>query len=458
MSALENQTTITAEEFVRVHSLLRSVLEKTLGGPPPVPACVNPVLKAGSSSAAAKPLSEPVQRWLEMLNLSVDVHQLRVSIQKLKPDEPTIQSLIRFLVTKKQHFQSDREKLDWLVTHLFSLGKEHGERPSGWFTAEMEEILQSFTFPPLSAHAEELLAEFPALLDELAYFQKFSQITDSRILGRGRDLKRQFKEEFFHPAVLAAIVNYNLLLGKKMLDLLQGTVRNILESAPEAELPDTQEAIQDDYQTISGFFHQITELDRKAEQSREKKEKGRAPAPSEALPAGGVAGEPEKSARSVEEQLLELGIDPSRQAERHRNRIREIARRLSANPGVTSLAFAAGTVPLSEWEMRALLSESPPIEQSFRADFGRGIANAIGLIAGIEEELPGYFETKGVEHLWKRHCDALIYLLYEGRRHVEVLKGLAQHSEKRGLLEKTKQLLSTADKLEGQLARVSALF
>jgi len=76
----------------------------------------------------------------------------------------------------------------------------------------------------------------------------------------------------------------------------------------------------------------------------------------------------------------------------------------------------------------------------------------------MDEELPAYFETKGAEHLWKRHCDALLYLLYEGRRQLEVLGELARSSEKRGLPDKSKQLLSTAEKLEGYLGRVAGLF
>ena len=86
------------------------------------------------------------------------------------------------------------------------------------------------------------------------------------------------------------------------------------------------------------------------------------------------------------------------------------------------------------------------------------MTTTIGILSRIEEELPSYFETKGAEHIWKRHCDALVYLLYEGRRQLELLKKLSDDSGKRGLQEKSKQLFSTAEKLESYLNRLSTLF
>jgi len=49
-------------------------------------------------------------------------------------------------------------------------------------------------------------------------------------------------------------------------------------------------------------------------------------------------------------------------------------------------------------------------------------------------------------------------LLYEGRRQLEILKKLSADSDKRGLAEKSKQLLATAEKLDSCVKRVAALF
>ena len=84
--------------------------------------------------------------------------------------------------------------------------------------------------------------------------------------------------------------------------------------------------------------------------------------------------------------------------------------------------------------------------------------HAIAIISRIYEEIPLYQEKKGTEYLWKKHYDALVYLLYEGRSHRETMLRLAVLSQQRGLLEKAKQLQLTAQKLDTALAKVAALF
>ena len=446
-------------EFLKLHSILSEIIAEPLGGTPPFPKCVKDIQTRAQSPDGDEPVPEAALRWLELLNRGVDPHLLRQALQKRGKDPDAAQALIRFLVSKQTHSQADREKLDWLVTFLLEVW-EKGDRDSGErFDVEIERILEGCDFPPLSPHGEELLLEIPALLDELRFFVRFSQITESRIIHRGRNLKNQFEEEFFHPTVLAAIVNYNLVLGRKMRGLLHETMQTISQSGSEASaaLPNTQDVLQSDYRVISEVLQQLTVLDREAQREQEQKRErtGPAPLPPEQLAAARAAA---TKPLTLEEQLIALGIDPGRQAEQLRNRVKEIALRVRSSPGGAPLQSASGTLVLSDWESKAFLSEYSPSEESFRADFARSITSVIGIIARIEEELPAYFETRGAEHLWKRHCDALLYLLYEGRRQLETLKNLAADSTKRGLQDKSTQLLATAEKLESYAKRVAALF
>ena len=459
-----SEAVITAKEFFELHSILSEIVKKLLGGVPPVPESVQESLARAESASGAegeKPISEQDLRWVELLNLAVEPPMLRRSLKSRKTSEAAIQALIRFLVSKKPHLRGDREKVDWVVTYLFQVREERKGSPGGWFTSEIENILEGFDFLPLSMPGEEMLLEISALLDELKYFRKFSEITESRIIQRGRYLKGQFGAEFFHPTVLAAIVNYNFLLGRKIQALLQETVRKVSQFTPASSetFPDTQELLQRDYRAISDVFQQLTALDRKAELDEEqKKEMKKGAAEKKRGPEQEAGGATKAKPQSLEEQLIDLGIDPGRHAEQLRNRIKEIGMRIRSNPATTSLSYPAGALLLSDWEAKAFLTEYPATEESFRAEFARSVTSAIGIIARMDEELPAYFETKGAEHLWKRHCDALVYLLYEGRRQLEVLGELARSSEKRGLADKSKQLLSTAEKLEGYLGRVAGLF
>ena len=409
---------------------------------------------AGGDSA----VSDEALRWLELLNRGIDPHLLRQALKDRESDPEIIRKLIRYLVTKKAHFEADREKLDWLVTQLFEVWEGSDRDAGGRFEMELEQILEGHDFSPLSPQAEDLLQEIPALLDELRFYERFSQITESRIISQGRYLKARFGEEFFHPKVLAATVNYNLVLGRKMKALLQDTIETASQSEHSGPLgvPDAEATLQSDYRAVSDVLLQISKLDKEAQQDKEQKQKQKLGSQARAREASAprTAGAKPLPADKV---LIGMGIDPGRQAEILRSRMKEIANRVKESSG-GALPSAAGSLVLSDWEAKAFVTEYPPSEESFRADFARSIASGIGIITRIEEELPAYFETQGADHLKKRHSDALLYLLHEGRRQLELLKKLSVDSERRGLAEKSKQLTATAEKLEDYVKRVATLF
>jgi hypothetical protein len=450
---------MNGKEYLQLQAILAEIAEGPLGGPPPLPECAQKIHQEQAGAMGGDSVvSEEALRWLELLNRGIDPHLLRQALKDRESDPEILRKLIRYLVTKKPHFQADREKVDWLVTHLFEMWEGSDRDPGGRFEVELEQILEGHDFPPLSPQAEDLLQEIPALLDEMRFYEQFSQIADSRIISQGRYLKGRFGEEFFHPKVLAAIVNYNLVLGRKMHALLQDTMETASRSdgAGTTGLPATEQALQSDYRAISDVMMQLSKLDKEVQHNKEQKRtkdlesqararEASAPRPAEAKP------------RQADEVLIGMGIDPGRQAEILRNRMKEIANRVKASPG-GALPSTTGSLVLSDWEAKAFATEYPASEESFRADFARSIASGIGIITRIEEELPAYFETQGADHLKKRHSDALLYLLHEGRRQLELLKKLSADSERRGLEEKSKQLTATAEKLEDYVKRVTTLF
>ena len=390
------------------------------------------------SSTASEPVAESLRQWLALLDLAVNPHALRNYVIEQRVEEPAIESLLRFLVSKRPHSQADRDKVDWLVTHLFKMREERTRQPTGWPKTAVMEILQGFEFESLTRFAEDSLMEMPSLLDEMKYFERFSQITDSRIIERGRDLKNQFGEEFFHPDVLAAIVNYNLLFGKKFHGLFQDTMRKVHEFAqarPDESPPDAQELLESDYRMTTDAFRQLGDLGRKEAASAD---------PVKTLP--------------VEQQLRRLGIDPSQEALNLRKRIEELSQRLRTNPGITSIPNPFTALPLHEWETAAFRTQYAETEQTFRADFTRSIRHAIAITSRIYEEIPLYQEKRNSEYLWKKHYDSLVYLLYEGREHKDSLLRLSTISQQRGLQEKAKQLQKTAEKLDSSLSKVATLF
>src|SRR5262249_24055586 len=136
----------------------------------------------------------------------------------------------------------------------------------------------------------------------------------------------------------------------------------------------------------------------------------------------------------------------------------ELTMRLRSNLNMNSVPNSFAPLLLSEWEAAAFRTLFPEAEESFRADFARGLCRSIVVIYRIYEEIPQYLEKKGTEYLWKRHYDSLVYLLYEGRSQKDVLGQLATASEKRGLPEKSRQLQASIQKLDTSLGKVAELF
>ncbi|MBI3895165.1 MAG: hypothetical protein HY313_04470 [Acidobacteria bacterium] len=419
-------------------------MEKELGHEVPITSSVKEDL-IQDSSVLDQPIQESTEQWLAFLDLAVTPYKLRNHIKEHNAEEPALRALIRFLVDKKTHSITDRDKVDWLTTYLFKKREELQKQPIGWPKVEIQQILQGLEFQPLRQFAEDLLMEFPSLLDESKYFESFGQITESRIIQRARDLKNQFGEDFFHPDALAAIINYNLLFGKKFHKLLQeamAKVHELAQARPEKVATDPNELLQRDYRATSDTFRQLGELERKESPVQKTAPTAQA----------------EISTNTKEPQLKDLGIDETKESQVLRTRGEELRTRFKTHQGMTSIPNPFAPLALYEWESAAFRTQLPESEQSFRADFTRAVCHAIAIISRIYEEIPQYQEKKGTEFLWKKHYDSLVYLLYEGREHKKTLSRLVTLSQQRGLLEKAKQLQLTTDKLETNLTKVAALF
>ena len=434
---------INVREFLLLHEVFVGIVEKELGHPIPIPQEIREA--SGQQGAAGdQPATDPCQQWLALLDLGITPHKLRGYIAMKDPEDSTLVALVRFLVFKKPHTEIDRDKLDWLLTHLFKKREERRGTPTGWPRKEIHEILAGVEFPPLGREAEDQLMEVPSLLDEIKYFSSFHQITDSRAVERGRSMKNHFGEDFFHPDVMAAIVNYNLLLGKKFYGLIQEVSDKVHEFAQSGQVetaPNTKELLQDDYRATADAFRDLGEIDRK--------ELPTAPPP---------PGEEASTTTSLEHQLRQLGVHPEQEALDLRNRIKELSMKFRSNLQTATVPNQVTPVRLQEWETGAFRAKYAEDEETFRAEFARTICHAVGLVSRIYEEIPLYVEKKGTEFHWKAHYDSLVYLLYEGRKHKETILALSASSKQRGLHEKAKQLQLTAEKLSAAVDKAAGVF
>lgn len=157
---------------------------------------------------------------------------------------------------------------------------------------------------------------------------------------------------------------------------------------------------------------------------------------------------------SVEHDLGVLGINPERESRTLRERIEEIERCVRSHPHGMRCVDIGGLFRLEQWECEAFLTDVPETEEGFQAEFTRNLRTAVGFTARIEQEVLAFFDTMGVDHLWKQHIDALFYLLYDGERHLTAMKSLADAAARRGMPEKAIQLTMTAERLKHYLGAV----
>lgn len=433
-------------EYLDLHGLFAGIVAEQLGGELPLPMEVEVLVQGGAASSQT--VSEKALRWLELLDLCVTPALFRTRVQKQMPDEETLVSVVRYLAGKSVHMEADRDRLDWLLTYLFKRRSNAGSMIG--FGAVRESItswLRDVARRQLSEPAQNLLSEVAAAVEDVTDIRSFEQLTESGLIHRGRELKQNFKEEFFHPEVLPAIVNYNLVFGRRFDQLFAQAAKQARDFA--SEIADK------DYRSTGEDFRKLSSAVR---------EEKRKPSVVQPAPAPAAAAQPIQAAEpplpeDPMARMKALGIDPSRQEAQLKTTIADIGGFVkSAGRAVKNIPLPHDTLPVSEWESVAFAVDYPPNDHTFRAEFGRLMRAAIGHIARMHEELASYHEKRGTEYLWKPHYDALIYLLYFGQQHILRLEEFAADTRSRGLFEKADQIAKTTEKLREYLERVAQVF
>ena len=451
---------VTVAEFREIHSLFLAILQPQLEHPLFLPdgamkaeteedSSVTPflpegVMTAGSeevSSASPQGVPENALAWLEIVGAAISPYRLRLYAREHGIAEPASLSLLRFWAAKKTHFPEDREKVDWLATYLFKAREQESKEPTGWVKSKLQQMLKGIPFPSLGTDAQLFLEEMPALLDDTRYMGAFSQITDSNLLERGREMKARVGNDLFNPVALAAVVNYNLVVGRKFDELLDRAILEARDAAPSTNVHQLTEALRNDYRSNAGVIQQLADLTRKQLPEKAEVHAGSGPEP------------------LLEEQLKRWGIDSAREVSKLRARIRDLATKVGTDPKIRSIRICGSPLSLAEWEAQALRDLTAKREENLQGAFARNVSRTIAILVRIIEELYAYETKKGTgDASWKKHQNALFYLLYEGRGHRASLLQLASFHRKSDLPEIAQQLVSTADKLEADLAKLDKMF
>ena len=432
---------VTVAEFRLIHSTFLAILEQQFDRPVPIPDSVQKLLEAEESSAEDQPLSEEPVAWLDLISAAISPYRLRRYGQEDGIAEPACQALLRFWASRRSRSTEELDKVDWLTTHFFRAREEKNKQPVGWAKDELQDLLKGIPFPPLGLDAQGFLEGFPALLEDAGYFATFTQIPESHVLERGRELKVQMGNDFCHPAVLATVVNYNLVLGKRFEELADRALLQARKTAPATTIYQLTEALRNDYRFNGPVIQQLADLSRK-----ELLKKGEAQIGPRLDPL-------------LDGQLERLGVDRNHELSKLQSRIRELAKKMIEDSAVRSIRICGRPLSLSEWEVDALRSLIGKREENLQGAFARIVSRAIAFVVRIYEELHAYETKKGAgDAEWRKHHNVLFYLLYEGQELRTCLLQLSLVHRKSGHPELAQQLVSTAEKLGAKLGRLDELF
>src|SRR5262249_37787397 len=161
-------------------------------------------------------------------------------------DPEIAEAMLRYFVRKKEHTDSDRDKIDIVSTFLY----RHPRVPGQWeqrgygldgslplspFEIALIEILADSDLPPLPEEHLQLLRRFDPLEEQVLRFRDLNALLESGIIQTVRQVKQQLEESFFHPGVLATVSPYNATFGAKFDELFRAATKEIKDFAGELE-------------------------------------------------------------------------------------------------------------------------------------------------------------------------------------------------------------------------------
>ncbi|MFQ5925802.1 MAG: hypothetical protein ACE5MH_00015 [Terriglobia bacterium] len=364
---------------------------------------------------------QSLQQWLAVADLAISPYILRTYVER-NPLEPAEQKAwIRYFLEKMPHAESDRDKLDYLLTSYFALIRDTGVVPRFETQTELREAIAELFTRPLSAELEPpvqvMLHELESLIACINDFQDFNQLVGARMVERARALKINLGESFYHPQVLTIIVRFNLAFRRHFEQLFQRQIEQV-----KAETRTSMEEVRQIFRDIEAAFRALPEPT------------------GTRVTAGDIAGgeeaRPEQLVgRSLQvaherppiEHLVRRPRDPQKETEL-RGIIKRIRRHLStvgpeqAAAGRIVFPLRHTTVELYEWEREAFALAA----EGQAPTSARTIRFALGLIAWMEEEYVLYQENRGERYQWKPHFDLLSYAVERTRDQLHTIHGMLQ--------------------------------
>ncbi len=172
---------------------------------------------------------EQARQWFLDVDQRIQVHQLRQFLQTTAlTSDAALRSLLLHHLQKKEHSDSDRDKIDFLLVQYFS----HCA-PSRLLDTDVDFEYVAQVLEPVLGSAQGTRPEWISSLDELIReadtCKDLNSMLTSRILEKGRSLKASARQEYFQPAAMVGFARFSFLMRRVFFRLMHQDLNAILD-------------------------------------------------------------------------------------------------------------------------------------------------------------------------------------------------------------------------------------
>ncbi len=193
-----------------------------------------PDLEAGVETPG-KEVVEQANNWLDEMDQSVQVHQLRQFLQTSSLVTPqTLVSLLQHFLAKPVKTDIIRDKIDFLLVQYFSQ-----VAPSGVNDAEVDLAYVAQALEPVLGQVElkppVWLNALDRVVDAARKCKSLDELLHGGVLEQGRKAKGLAGDLFYLPIALAAFTRFGYLMRRSFFRLMLGDLNTILDGLTELE-------------------------------------------------------------------------------------------------------------------------------------------------------------------------------------------------------------------------------
>jgi len=178
---------------------------------------------------------EQANQWLDQMDSSIQVHQLRQFLQtNAVVTQDGLEALLQHSLANSNHTDILRDKIDFLLVQYFSQ-----IAPTGINDAEVDMAYVANALKPVFAEVElkspVWLNAVDRVLESARRCKTLDELLHGGLLEQGRKAKVQAGDLFYMPIALVAFTRFGYLMRRTFFRLMLGDLNTILDGLTELE-------------------------------------------------------------------------------------------------------------------------------------------------------------------------------------------------------------------------------